>query len=42
MTHINKEYGVDLDVEVSLPKLKGNFKGSHTAVFRSSNLAMLH
>ena len=34
MTHINKEYGVDLDVEVSLPKLKGNFKGSHSPSFQ--------
>ena len=41
VTHINKEYGVDLDVEVSLPKIKGNFKGSHTAVFEARNARVI-
>jgi hypothetical protein len=41
VTHINKEYGVDLDVEVSLPKIKGNFKGTHTAVFESRNARVI-
>lgn len=35
VTHINKEYGVDLDVDVSLPKIKGNFKGTHTPTFEA-------
>jgi hypothetical protein len=41
VTHINKKYAVDLDVEVSLPKIKGNFKGSHTPVFETSKQTML-
>eukprot|EP00603_Paraphysomonas_imperforata_P005993 CAMPEP_0114432734 /NCGR_PEP_ID=MMETSP0103-20121206/11316_1 /TAXON_ID=37642 ORGANISM="Paraphysomonas imperforata, Strain PA2" /NCGR_SAMPLE_ID=MMETSP0103 /ASSEMBLY_ACC=CAM_ASM_000201 /LENGTH=386 /DNA_ID=CAMNT_0001602435 /DNA_START=1 /DNA_END=1158 /DNA_ORIENTATION=- len=31
--HINKEYAVELDADVTLPKIKGNFKGSHTPAF---------
>ena len=41
MTHISKEFGVDLDIDVSLPKIKGNFKGSHEPVFDSRNAKVI-
>ena len=41
ITHINEEYGVDLDTDVTTPKTKGNFKGSHTAVFESRKVVTI-
>ena len=39
--HINKKYGSDLDVDVTLPKIKGNFKGSHNPIFDIQNVVFL-
>ena len=37
IAHISKVYGVDLDPNFSLPKIKGSFKGSHMPVFDTKN-----
>lgn len=32
---------MDLDTDVALPKIKGNFKGSHTPVFEARNARVI-
>ena len=41
IAHLNAEHNVDLSAEVSTPKIRGNFKGSHTPRFEERNQTIL-